>query len=133
LAVKNSKNMEDIFKFLLVIGTIVFGIVRQVKKEAKKNAGQRSAVPIPDTKNKLPENRDDETYGGFIPKGPELENITITEKKSSHRTNTPLKKKFSSPVPEEVQETDEVSEFNIRSTEEARRAIIWSEILQRKY
>ena len=137
MAVKNCKVMEDIFKFLLVIGIIVFGIVRQAKKEAKKSADERSAMPIPDAEDRLPENWEDETYGGFIPKGPEPEEIIIvkkTEKISPRPTNTGTlpKQKISPPAPE-AEETDETSEFGIRSAEEARRAIIWSEILQRKY
>ena len=129
--------MEDIFKFLLIIGIIVFGIARQAKKEAKKNADKRSAMPIPEAGNTLPENRNDETYGGFIPKGPEPEKVTATKKasKASSRytsSYTPTKQQIP-PQETAVQETDATSEFNIRSTEEARRAIIWSEILQRKY
>lgn len=143
--------MEDIFKFLLVIGVIVVGLVKQVKKEAKKQADSKPASPIPHTGNPIPESWNDETYGGYIPKGPSDETIAppASTKKpkpskskpfiplnmadnSDQRFHTSLKQTISAPeaIAEEV---NEPSEFEIHSIEEARRAIIWSEILQRKY
>lgn len=66
--------MDGILQFLLIAGIIVIGVVKQFKKEAKKNAENRPAMPVP-------ENDIDEgalpipeawgnTYGGFIPEGP---------------------------------------------------------------
>lgn len=66
--------MDGILQFLLIVGIIVIGVVKQFKKEAKKNAENRPAMPVP-------ENEIDEgalpipeawgnTYGGFIPEGP---------------------------------------------------------------
>ena len=66
--------MDGILQFLLIAGIIVIGVVKQFKKEAKKNAENRPAMPVP-------ENEIDEgalpipeawgnTYGGFIPEGP---------------------------------------------------------------
>ena len=136
--------MEDAFKFLLVAAVIVIGLVRQFKKEAKKNAGNKPDMPIPDT------NMDDEmypsdqenTYGGYIPEGPQAlgesaEQIFVrpVKPKSSKSTTssyTPTKPQ-NSPLVSDTQESDEPSEYGIHSAEEARRAIIWSEILQRKY
>jgi hypothetical protein len=48
-------------------------------------------------------------------------------KKQTKRSDTPAP-----PLPIR-EEPDDVQEFDIYSTEEVRRAIIWSEILNRKY
>ena len=106
--------MEDVFKFLLVAAVIVIGLVKQFKKEANKNADKSPDIPMPDVDNPLPEYWGGDTYGGFIPEGPK-----------------PAEKPKPASRP---QESDEVtSEYGIHSAEEARKAIIWSEILQRKY
>lgn len=138
--------MEDVFKFLVIAGIIIIGFVRQAKKEAKKKADSKPFVPMPDEARPFPENQGDETYGGYIPKGPQPETVVIpanTEKpktsprsfipkstisKSSNRADT-LSKQRISPPEDVVQEDEEPSEFEIHSVEEARRAIVWSEIL----
>ena len=125
--------MEDIVKFLIVAGIIIFGLVRQMKKEAKKKADDGPIAPIPDAANPLPENWNDGTYGGFIPKGPEPEATPKLTKKPTNRIDTLSKQKIAPPPSIIEPEVEETSEFAIHSAEEARRAIIWSEILQRKY
>lgn len=129
--------MEEVLKFLAITAVIVAGIVTQVKKEAKKNAADKRRVPMPDAPQQSPDYRGDDTYGGFIPKGPDPV-VPHTPKKtkkasSSQRSSyTPLKSKET--PPEEITNVaDETSEFNVRSAEEVRRGIIWSEILRRKY
>ncbi|MCD8092478.1 MAG: hypothetical protein LUF01_06495 [Bacteroides sp.] len=145
--------MEDIFKFLLVAAVIVIGIAKQFKKETKKNAGKKPAMPRPAPNSPLPEYWEGETYGDYIPQGPGAEVIVPVEKEktvaqykasrakdyasantttSPNRNTTSSKQKGSSP-PSGLQESEEPSEFSIHSAEEARQAIIWSEILQRKY
>ena len=47
--------MEDIFKFLLVIGIIAVGFVRQAKKEANKKTGGSPVMPMPDEDSPFPE------------------------------------------------------------------------------
>ena len=143
--------MEDVLKFLLIAAVIVIGIVRQLKKEANKNADKAPTMPVPETENPLPGNWGGGTYGGYIPEGPQQEPVIKVEKKktapkpflsnsyvplgpegtSSYNKTPSINPNISPPVPE-VQENDD-SEFAIHSAEEARRAIIWSEILQRKY
>lgn len=129
--------MEEVLKFLAVIAVIVAGIVSQVRKEAKKNAAGKPRMPMPDAPQQRPDYRDDDTYGGFIPKGPDPVAVHAAKKpkktsSSKHSLNTPPKPK-ETPPEEVAREADDTSEFNIRSAEEARRAIIWSEILRRKY
>lgn len=134
--------MEDVFKFLFVIIIIAVGFIRQAKKEAKKKAANNPAMPRKE--NPLPESWNDETYGGYIPEGPQPEVAVIPEKKEKYKSSksfTPTTGTFADRIdssanynsPPTSIEADEKSEFEIHSVEEARRAIIWSEILQRKY
>ena len=60
-------------QFLLIAGIIVIGVVKQFKKEAKKNAENRPAMPVPENdidEGALPIPEARNTYGGFIPEGP---------------------------------------------------------------
>lgn len=126
--------MEDVFKFLLVAAVIATGLIRQFKKEANKNADKSPGMPMPDVDNPLPEDWGGDTYGGFIPEGPKpAEKPKTASKPSAKSKYTSIK--ASPPCPaSRPQESDEAtSEYGIRSAEEARKAIIWSEILQRKY
>lgn len=145
--------MDGIIQFLLIAGIIVIGIVKQFKKEAKKNAEDRPAVPLPDDDMDdtmpIPESWG-KTYGGFIPEGPKQEPKPIPKeeyqfssskhvfaadsaKTSPKRAVAPPKQKSSPPPTTSQQKSETESEYSINSAEEARKAIIWSEILQRKY
>ena len=55
--------MEDIFKFLFVIGIIAIGFVRQARKEAKTSTGNGPAMPMPDAESPFPENWDEASVG----------------------------------------------------------------------
>ncbi|MCD8183008.1 MAG: hypothetical protein LUE99_07805 [Bacteroides sp.] len=143
--------MEDVLKFLAVVGIIIVSFVSQAKKKAKEKANRTPVAPIPSAKNPLPENWGEETYGGYIPEGPQPEALVIPGKKSKSKSaktksSAPTKTvdKLSdrisnssdytnSPSMTVTQESNDSSEFEIHSAEEARRAIIWSDILQRKY
>lgn len=126
--------MEDTFKFLLVAAVIVIGLVRQFKKDSNKSADKNPDMPMPDVDNPLPEYWGGDTYGGFIPEGPKPEEkpkpVSGPYSKSKHASM-----RISPPSPASPpQESDEAtSGYGIHSAEEARKAIIWSEILQRKY
>jgi len=91
-------------------------------------------IPMPDVDNPLPEYWGGDTYGGFIPEGPKpAEKPKPVSKPSAKSKHTSIKASPPSPA-SRPQESDEVtSEYGIHSAEEARKAIIWSEILQRKY
>ena len=114
--------MEDAFKFLLVVAVIAIGLVRRFKKESNKSADKSPDIPMPDADNPLPEYWGGDTYGGFIPEGP-----SSKSKHASMRTSPP------SPASSPQESGEATSEYGIHSAEEARKAIIWSEILQRKY
>ncbi len=121
--------MEDIIQFLLIIGFIAIGIFRQVAKAKSKNEAENE-IPMP------------------IPVPPPFTDPSVIQK-APQKTNK-KRNQFTPPIEEGVrtthvppisappQQTTETepadrSEFAIDSPEEARRAIIWSEILQRKY
>ena len=57
--------MEDIFKFLFVIGIIAIGFVRQARKEAKTSTGNGPAMPMPDAESPFPENWNGVPYDGY--------------------------------------------------------------------
>ena len=147
--------MDGILQFLLIAGIIVIGVVKQFKKEAKKNAENRPAMPVPENdidEDTLPiPEAWGKTYGGFIPEGPTPQTPSAPTAKEEYQfsaskhifggdpANTspkpitaPPKQKIS-PPPSVQQKPETDSEYAIHSAEEARKAIIWSEILQRKY
>lgn len=121
--------MEDIVQVLIVIGVIAFSVVKKLidsnKEEEKK---QRPKVDNPweaedvyeDTSPKIFE---EGQYSTYTPP-------TLTIKQPSPKKHTRIAD-TSPPLQEGTDEQHQ--EFNIESVEEARRAIIWSEILNRKY
>lgn len=90
--------MEDVFKFLLVAAVMVIGLVRQFKKEARKDTeGKPFMLPgtnmDDDTCPPYPEQED--TYGGYIPEGPRTteqpaEGIFARPAKSNPKNLQPL-------------------------------------------
>ena len=147
--------MDGILQFLLIAGIIVIGIVKQFKKEAKKNADNKPAMPLPEEEidedaMPIPQGWG-KTYGGYIPEGPEAEAAPAPTTKKEYQFSaskhifggdsanvspkdaTVSPKQKISPPPSAPQTSDTDSDYSIHSAEEARKAIIWSEILQRKY
>lgn len=149
--------MEDIFKFLLLAGVIIAGIVKSLKRTVEDIKDKHSvpptrtsvetapdAVPLPEAWGKI-----------FSPK--EIFQPATTPKRSASPSQKPKNQKkhalesdsinnvaqqntesqsshphiSSSTVSQKLPESEE--DFTIHSAEEARRAIIWGEIMQRKY
>lgn len=147
--------MDGILQFLLIAGIIVIGIVKQFKKEAKENADNSPAMPLPEEeidKDAMPVPQIwGKTYGGHIPEGPEIETAPAPAAKKEYQfsaskhifggdsTDAHLQhvaappKQKTSPPPSAPKTPETDSEYSIHSAEEARKAIIWSEILKRKY
>ena len=129
--------MEDLLKFLLVAATVVIAIVKHVQDNAKKKEAQKppspTARPVPPFS--APEEAD-ETYGGYIPAGPAPEPEAPVRPKPvarpEGRRTTPQKPLQTAPAPGALPETDD-ADYQLRSPEDVRRAIVWSEILNRKY
>ena len=120
--------MEDILKFLLVIGFLAFGFFKQAKKEtASEQKGEGEPIPMPE------ETCDDPIYEVASDSHMKQKEVQKPKrrKKHPHSPEPPESPKtISTPVSAAPQnETD----YSIHSAEEARKAIIWSEILHRKY
>lgn len=125
--------MEDFLKFLAIAGVIAFGIFKQFAKEKEKNAENERPVPAPSY----------ETYEMELPPvvgttrqqapKPKYQKRLLPNEgvRTTYTSQIPSTPAISPPI--EVPEEASESEFSIHSAEEARRAIIWSEILQRKY
>lgn len=145
--------MEDIFKFLLVAGIIVVGIIKQFRKEAQSSEAppvDENDMPLPHEANPLPENWGGETYGGYIPEGPKPEErvqpapqqrktsrpepfIPRRDRQTSSYRINPTSQPTAPPAPAGQEADRAATDFDLQSIEEVRRGIIWAEILNRKY
>ncbi|WP_077155560.1 hypothetical protein [Bacteroides bouchesdurhonensis] len=149
--------MEDIFKFLLLAGVIIVGIVKSIRKTVDHTEDKRSVPPTQSTVETVPDTVPlPEAWGKiFSPK--DIFQPATTPKKSTSPSQKPKNQKkhaaqfgsennvaqqnaesqsshphiSSSTVSLEPSENEE--DFAIHSIEEARRAIIWGEIMHRKY
>ena len=110
--------MEDIIKFLAIAGIIAFGVYRQFAKDKAKNAENENPMPLPEY---------EQTPKKQKQKPLPQEGVRTTFNSRLHSSSDIA----AAPLIEEEEDSD--SEFSIHSAEEAKRAIIWSEILQRKY
>ena len=134
--------MEDILKFLLVAGVLVVAFIRQAKKEArKKQAPLPPFMPQPESPSApLPDEPKDRTYDGYIPEGPAPEPAAPPRPKAKRKAAQtfveakPKQNIATAPPPAATPNAEnDAADYSIRSAEEARRAIIWGEILNRKY
>lgn len=129
--------MEDFLKFVLVAAVLIGAFVRQTRKEAQKKASQRPAVPRREKPATPPSPRqEDRTYGGYIPEGPAPKPATPTRPRTvlpAEGQRTTSAPRPATPPPATGPEKDAAGDFRLHSAEEVRRAIIWGEILQRKY
>ncbi|MDR0989392.1 MAG: hypothetical protein LBM06_08045 [Prevotellaceae bacterium] len=121
--------MDDIMQFLIVLGVIAIGIYQQYKKEAAKKASERSVLPAPPTATpRQAPASSRRKRESFLPTGDATtSSLTGSVSASPCTPNTSISPISTPPQPETE------SDYAIHSAEEARRAIIWSEILQRKY
>ena len=155
--------MEDILQFLLIIGVILVGVFKEATKnsKSKKAATQRPVSTIPPPAEIDPDNVPLPEAWGKIELPLPQESPRQSSRESSRQTFQQQKKKQQKKKREEVSVasslansaaqdklnskqgshhdipesgiSDNNEEFTIHSAEEARRAIIWGEILQRKY
>lgn len=144
---KNEKVMDGIVQFLIIAGIIVIGIVKHLKKETEKNAEEEPDILV----NKKAGTQEvfipnyEKKYGGYIPENtlfeqPKANVIPKSKPKkekqtssSHHNATIPPPKNTSSTKSSVSQASETASDFDIHSIEEVRKAVIWSEILQRKY
>ena len=118
--------MEDILKFLFVAIVLGVAFVQHIRKETAKKASKKTLEPAPD--ETIPERqrasmsrpKKNGAYDRGAPKGkPVATGEAVRCPDSTMRDeNAPQKAE---------------GDYSIRSVEEARRAMVWSEILARKY
>lgn len=131
--------MDEFVQFLFVIAIIAVGIVQQYRKEARKKKAEQPPIPPVTSTSWPPEPEEtDETYGGYIPAAPEPETAPKPFiEPAVHKTapQPPQRKQAVATPPVNnvpATPTGATEDYGIHSVEEARRAIIWSEILNRK-
>lgn len=148
--------MEDFLKFLLLAGVILVGIFKEVSKNNKSKKAQNKR-PVPPAPSPVEIDPDATPIPEFWGRGSraldELLHPTPIEPPAPKPAPGPKKKKkeeisvAASIANSSAQdkrntkqgahydhlEPDSDQDFSIHSVEEARRAIIWGEILQRKY
>lgn len=118
--------MGDILQILIIIGIIIFAVVKQIagsSEEGKKQ--QRRPVVLPD--------EDDDEDWKEMEIAKERHKPFLSYDFDHYNPLDDTKQEISPPPPIQEEPGEEESEFDIHSTEEVRRAIIWSEILNRKY
>ena len=145
--------MEDFLKFLLIAGVILVGIFKEVSKNNKSKKTQNKR-PVPPTPSPVEVDPDATPIPEFWGRGSKvlddfLQSIPVEQPAPKP---APKKKKEEISVAASIAnssaqdkrnakqgshynhpEPDSDQDFSIHSVEEARRAIIWGEILQRKY
>lgn len=133
--------MDDILQFLVIAGAIAFGIFRQFKKTEANKSEKRIPTPTPEFEYETyePENKP-EFEPVILPKKTSVQDIPKKKTASAYQPVLPLTEEGTRATAHALSSSsldDETSpnenEYAIHSREEAERAIIWSEILQRKY
>ncbi len=127
--------MEDILKILFVVGILLYEIVRRIRKE---DSGQAASLEedLPEPEDiPVPLDEPDATCV-FTPEEEEkpADPLPPTPKPQRKKPQTyqPLPDAPATPPTPDITAAQE-DEYRILSAEEARKAIIWGEILQRKY
>lgn len=145
--------MDDILKFLLIAGVILIGVFREANKnKSKKAQNQRPNPSIPPTTEAVPDDAPfPQTWGKMFPSQDIFQPILVEKPATPSPQNKNPKKQAPESMPRsgsrlaavtdrksmqtsDTEASKEAEEdFTIHSAEEARKAIIWGEILQRKY
>ena len=147
--------MEDFLKFLLIAGVILVGIFKEVSKnsKSKKATDKRpvppisspteidpDAVPMPEAwgKIELPiPKKSSKQASRHAPKQQQQkkkrEEVSVAASLANSAAQDELNSRQGSHFNTPNESSDNNEDFTIHSAEEARRAIIWGEILQRKY
>ncbi|MCD8079744.1 MAG: hypothetical protein LUF04_04820 [Bacteroides sp.] len=120
--------MEEVLKFLVVMGIICFMIYRQAVKARKAAEEAQAQAPSYDPEAYEEWDEEEETIRELYPQETSARKNHVSGRTTTARPQTARK------APEAVPtEATEEPDYGIYSVEEARRAIVWSEILKRKY
>lgn len=139
--------MEDVFQYIIVVAAVIVAIVSKVRKlnigNSKTDVNQpvlnpdkrKTAAPIPDNWEKWFES--DDTKTASLKQEP----VVIAPRSENIHTDSNVRNKITSDKKESQKNTNQFKEENseyqgeiqLQSIEDVRRAIIYSEIIQRKY
>lgn len=124
--------MEDFLKFLLMAGVILVGIFKEVNKN--KKPGKRPVSPMPSSDEIKPDAVPMPEAWSNPKRKKKREEVSVAASiaNSAAQDKRNIRQNSQYNAPDESSPGNE-QDFTIRSAEEARRAIIWGEILQRKY
>ena len=147
--------MEDFLKFLLIAGVILVGRFKEVSKNSKSKKAtdkrpvppisspteiEPDAVPMPEAwgKIELPiPKKSSKQASRHAPKQQQQkkkrEEVSVAASLANSAAQDELNSRQGSHFNTPNESSDNNGDFTIHSAEEARRAIIWGEILQRKY
>ena len=137
--------MEDYIGYLFIALLAGFGIYSEIRKQKANHSENEHAMPTPAAKpiDRKPQKEQIKPTKAPVQKKQQQETVAAMKARKERETaqmflntnegvrNTSCYE--SSLISKGQEEQGEKSEFAITSAEEARRAIIWSEILQRKY
>ena len=123
--------MEDMFQVLLTVAFIVIGIVSQWKKGKNEDAPDVPEMSLPDDFDPLMECSDEAIPTVDMPPQP-VQQPSRPQRKKPERQRKPHTATTPPPTPANTT-TREADDYSLHDVDDVRRAIIWSEILQRKY
>lgn len=116
----------DILKFLIIIAVIAIPIIKEVRKNKAKQADTPPPMPKKPAEVFLPGEENDTLPKAFKKNKKQKTTSTQTVRANTIAPATPL-------LSDDTPTTDQETDIAIRSAEDARRAVIWSEILNKKY
>lgn len=138
--------MEDIFQYIVIIGAIIAAIVKNVSKEQHKKATPRVQGPIETTMQKdekVPSPSSEwEKWFDLIEEKKEPQKqepvVVAPAVQDVHSLSSTTKKRPTIQVKEistlnNIEHTDSPPQIALNSMDEIRKAIIYSEIIRRKY
>lgn len=138
--------MEDIFQYIVIIGSIIAAIVTNVSKEKQKKATQKKQGPIvtsmPNNEKESSPTSEWEKWFDLIEEKIEpvkQEPVDVKQvPQNVHALSSTTKRRPTIEVKEiealnNIEHTDTSPQITLDSMDEIRRAIIYSEIIQRKY
>lgn len=138
--------MEDIFQYIVIIGAIIAAVIKSVSKEKQKKATPKVHGPIEttmqrDEKNPSPASEWEKWFDLIEEKiEPQKQEPVVVAPavQDVHSLSSTTKKRPKIQVKEietlnNIEHTDNPPQIALDSMDEIRKAIIYSEIIQRKY
>ena len=128
--------MEGLWEYLFIAAIVGFGIFGEIRKQKAKKAGQDLSMPTPAVKpievsTSKPKSKQSESVASLKARKEReaKEQLKRDRDKAIDRACSPPETSGPTTNNQPIDDND----FTINNVEEARKAIIWSEILQRKY